>query len=391
MLQPISIMPGYKQSLGCLRDPKAANTDSESVLQTHLLWLWTLGDISAIACQKIAHSAFLDGLKHPAVAKLASCGSWGQHPNNVSRDLERMVVSESKASFAEPTIIKDCPCSNPRRSEEETTDVAFFDPCNTVAALQESPEHFQSIFQPDGLHEFWNNVRPDDPRLTILMQESSLKHEDLPATVPLWVHGDGVEYADGKTMMVYSWGSVLNSGPSLSSSLLLLAFPKDCAVSATWETLWSHIVPSFSKLQAGKTDIVHNYRFTIWQVMGDQEFFANVLKLPHWMNAQPCWECKMTGPQQQSNLDKDIEGWRLPQEEMNCRISAHPLFTIHGVSHFNIAQDAMHILFCKGVLSHCMGNALKFWCYTCKAVPGRSIRDKVKHILQKNTVALQGL
>ena len=104
------------------------------------------------------------------------------------------------------------------------------------------------------------------------MQESSLKHEDLPATVPLWVHGDGVEYADGKTMMVYSWGSVLNSGPSLSSSLLLLAFPKDCAMSATWETLWSHIVPSFSKLQAGKTDIVHNYRFTIWQVMGDQDF-----------------------------------------------------------------------------------------------------------------------
>ena len=91
----------------------------------------------------------------------------------------------------------------------------------------------------------------------------------------------------------------------------------------------------------------------------------------------------MTGPQQQSNLDKDIEGWRLPQEEMNCRISAHPLFTIHGVSHFNIAQDAMHILFCKGVLSHCVGNALKFWCYTCKAVPGRSIRDKVKHIWQK--------
>ena len=66
-------------------------------------------------------------------------------------------------------------------------------------------------------------------RLTILMQESSLKHEDLPATVPLWVH-DGVEYADGKTMVVYSWHSVLNSGPSLSSSLLLLAFPKDCVV-----------------------------------------------------------------------------------------------------------------------------------------------------------------
>lgn len=69
-------------------------------------------------------------------------------------------------------------------------------------------------------------------------------------------------------------------------------------------------------------------------------------------------------------------------EELNCRISPHPFFTLPGLTHFNVCQDAMHILFCKGVLSHCMGNALKHWCWHSTAVAGGTPQAKLATIWQ---------
>ena len=40
------------------------------------------------------------------------------------------------------------------------------------------------------------------------------------------------------------------------------------------------------------------HRCVLWSIQGDHEFFSNVLQLPHWNNAEPCWECncKQKGP-----------------------------------------------------------------------------------------------
>ena len=42
---------------------------------------------------------------------------------------------------------------------------------------------------------------------------------------------------------------------------------------------------------AGKSLHPKGYRAYVWPVLGDQEFFCNVLKLPHWASHFRCWEC----------------------------------------------------------------------------------------------------
>lgn len=76
--------------------------------------------------------------------------------------------------------------------------------------------------------------------------------------------------------------------------------------------------------------------------------------------------CHLTGPQQMERLAEPIDmvSCGTLDEETNCRLTEHAIFTIPpGVSHFNVCQDAMHILYCGGAFSHAMGNALKYWCY----------------------------
>ena len=93
----------------------------------------------------------------------------------------------------------------------------------------------------------------------------------------------------------------------------------------------------------------------------------------------------MTGPEQMASLAEDIPQHKMKtiKDEINCRLSSHAIFTIPGVSHFNICQDAMHILFCKGVFSHAMGNALKHWVYHCKFPGCKSVKDRTNMVWGK--------
>ena len=244
-----------------------------------------------------------------------------------------------------------------------------------VSGLYQSKEHFDNIFCPAGLEAFWQGVHKDDPKLQMLFKESSIGINDLKTAIPCWLHGDAVEYTDSHSLVVYSWGSALNGGPSLDSSLLLAALPKDICAQETWDHFWAHIVPAFQELQCGERegqDIAGGYKFILWSLIGDQEHYSNSMHLPHWANAQPCFECKQFKAECMECLASPIpaEKMRTLEEEHNCRLSHHPLFTLAGFSHFNVCQDAMHILYCKGVLSHCMGNALKHWCWHSKGLQG---------------------
>ena len=33
------------------------------------------------------------------------------------------------------------------------------------------------------------------------------------------------------------------------------------------------------------------FKGVLWSVIGDHEFFASTLGLPHWASHWPCWEC----------------------------------------------------------------------------------------------------
>lgn len=60
---------------------------TQSNLVTRLLMRATSGSGSYSSAQGDAYGSFLDGLKHPEVALLASCGDWGSVPGNVRRDV----------------------------------------------------------------------------------------------------------------------------------------------------------------------------------------------------------------------------------------------------------------------------------------------------------------
>lgn len=196
-------MVGYKQALGHSK-PSKEDGGASSALFDHLLHLWGHGEISASACQKLAHRAHIDGLYQPSLVKMASAGAWGEYPSNISRDLKQQLSIESKSiSLPMPSTIKNCPCFNPRLSQAEATDFSYFDPADLVAALHASPQHFHKFFVTDGLVEFWSKVHPHDPKLQALEREAGITRDVLHHCIPLWLHGNGVEYVDGRSLQFF--------------------------------------------------------------------------------------------------------------------------------------------------------------------------------------------
>ena len=52
--------------------------------------------------------------------------------------------------------------------------------------------------------------------------------------IPFFLHGDGVEYQNRDSMMVWSWGCMLGDQASLEKHMLLAAFLKSCTTKETW-------------------------------------------------------------------------------------------------------------------------------------------------------------
>ena len=205
---------------------------------------------------------------------------------------------------------------------------------------------------------------------------------------PLFVHGDGVEYATRDSLMVWSWGNLLSLFGSLDSHLLIACFPKSVTSNNTWPLVWDWLVWSFKALAEGehprrgpyneplqKGTLFHSLQGqpltanrlcgAIWSIQGDHEFFSNVLHLPHWRNPNPCWECDCTqpgGPKPYTVLDHGRRAFekRSLESEGLC---PHALFKVPGVSTRMVRGDGLHIVFTKGVFAHLLGSILHYCCW----------------------------
>ena len=126
----------------------------------------------------------------------------------------------------------------------------------------------------------------------------------------------------------------------------------------------------FYKLQ-GTSLHPQGYRACLWAVLGDHEFFSNVLKLPHWSSHYPCWECDAQNFEgcEPTKYLKEID-----LEKSNFEIashasclaeprSVHPVFQLPHVSSKMVRGDPLHILFSKGLYSHLMGSILHYACW----------------------------
>ena len=112
--------------------------------------------------------------------------------------------------------------------------------------------------------------------------------EDL--TIPLFAHGDGVDFSNNDNLMVYSWGCLLSSTRTLLIHWLLACFPKSCGSKTSWSfgALADGRRPAmdpdnkplekgsvFHKL-AGQPLHLKRYKAVLWSVIGDDDFFLTL-------------------------------------------------------------------------------------------------------------------
>eukprot|EP00435_Cladocopium_sp_Y103_P036720 s1262_g9.t1 len=251
--------------------------------------------------------------------------------------------------------------------------------------------------------------------------------------VPLFLHGDGVEFQNRDSLMCFSFGSLLSNMSSLESHWLCAAFPKSCTSGDTWPPIWKYLKWSFEALGKGyhpvedpdgkplekgspffeyKGQPLHpqGLKGRLWSIIGDQEFFSNALGLPHWNSHYPCHECDAEN-WEGCTLEKEVKEICLEKqnfqeyshaEHMAEPASDHPLFQLDHISCKNVRGDPLHILFCKGLYSHLIGGILHYCCWRegpgkiCKKKPWERLsvlfeQIQVEYSLQEATTRLTNL
>ena len=344
-----------------MKDTKSLKKDyslPQSQLASKLLALWAHGLLSASLLQEIAYLAMQDGAQHPELQALASTGNYGQCKGNIHRDVMAKFCQDIEV--AEPSYVP-VPCLDPKTNKVSQEDAAMFLPHLTFWKLGvATPEFFHHLFslEKSCLENFWKKVEDlQDPKLSdhplkkgfSSFEKSSWREK----TIPIIIHGDGVEYHNRDSLMVWSWAPLLNQLPSLESHSLLCVWPKSCQVPETFQPIWTWLKWSFEALAKGYHPTVDpwgeplkkgvmqdmqgqplhtkHYRCFVWSILGDQEFFSNTLDLPHWASHYPCHQCDC------QNFDGADDGKHVKEIRMN-----HQKFIL--VSHkeaLKKAQDAL--------------------------------------------------
>ena len=389
-------MPGIRQRLAAanalttsLADDAPVGIEFQSNLGTRLLLQWSKGSISASEVQRLAHAAVLDGLLHHEIASLASIGNWGQMPGNCNRDLQR----KYHIDYLPAPLVVRVPCIAPKAVPAEMiwADAAIMLPHQWVASIAILPQA-ESLLGFSHMEAFWNGVSAKDPRLKSWPCKYPSPANTKEKWLPLFLHGDGVEYASGQSLMVVTIGSVLTTTNSQDSMFYLASWPKSCTASKkkghsedTWDELWAILAWSLEALYhgvhpsadwtgqafgdrpemkslaelAGKP-IMQGNRFVVWNLVGDLEHYANNLKLPHWNSHNLCWHCDCSRVEE----DKDWKvcwkgkGWELKDPATYQFPSPHPIFQVPGVSSWSVCFDMLHCLDCNGVGSLLVASCL---------------------------------
>ena len=194
-------------------------------------------------CRGLSHLANLDGCTHPEIALLASAGNYGEQPGNCHRALLRSFCQ--KVSVAEP-FLHACKSFDPKTSKDCIEEIAVFMPHLHFSTLAVAyPEAFEKIFQVSQLSLIFGRRHLPGMMIgwSIILQPLTKGGEH--CTIPLFLHGDGVEYESRDSLMVWSFGGFLSQEKSLDSHLLLAAHPKTCTTKETWPQIWKVLAWSF--------------------------------------------------------------------------------------------------------------------------------------------------
>ena len=361
--------------------------DQHSRLATALLSLWSHGKLSATTVRWLADCACCDGCQHDELSDIAKCGSFGQYPGNIHRDLLTRFVQDSIVPSATEVPVQ---CIDPKSLKKGIEEAAVFLPHILFEAMGALP-NFENIFPTEHLEAFWNQAEStkDDRLENHPMKTKGWKR----LTIPIFLHGDGAEYASRDSLMIWSWGALMTLFNSLESKFLIAAFPKSCTSESTWNDILKVVCWSLGALLKGLhpthdwdgrplqkgspfyskrgQQLCGGFKCVVWCIMGDAEFFANALHLPHWGSASNCWECdaKLAN----TTIGKWYKTIEVDKQEfvfVNNKAAAenpssnHLLFhSLPGLTSKFVRGDALHILFVHGVHSHLLGSVLHFLCW----------------------------
>ena len=365
---------------------------AESALATKLLYLWASGYLAATVIRELAHLATLDGASHPELVTMAKAGNFGQSPGNAHRDILRAFC---KAVEVAEDIQVPVQCIDPKTSlQEESVSSIFLPHLMFWALATQYAEQFAKLFSTADLEAFWRAAeKTGDDRFSGHPMKSNKNWRQ--KCIPLFLHGDGVEYHERDSLLVWSWGCILSLLSSLDCHLLIANFPKSCTCQETWPNLMKWVVWSFKALLAGfhpslgpneeplePNSLMHSlkgqplspgrFKGVLWCIQGDHEFFSNVLHLPHWNNDMPCWECDCVNADHPTKsvriLQPALASWTYVDTQAaaaNPR-SRHLIFSIPGVTTRLVRGDGLHIVFTKGIYGRLMGSVLHRLCWNEK-------------------------
>jgi len=372
---------------------KAQGPVVESVLANKLLHLWAKGTLSATLLRDLADCALQDGASHEDLVALAQTGNWGAQPGNCHKQILHHFCANVKICDGYEVEV---PCIDPKTSKPALENASIFLPHLMFSKLGENyPALFYNLFSfgKGNLADFWKGVaKSQDDKLYGHPMKTTAGWQD--SCTPIYVHGDGVDFSNNDSLMVFSWGSLLSNHSTLLSHFLLACFPKSCGTSSTWEAIWKYLHWSFQALACGhhptlgpdnepleKGSIffpmagqpLHQKKFkgVLWSIIGDHDFFSNTLGLPHWNSKAPCWECDCenrtpcTFGKGYKTICLEKQRFKIwsHQECLDDPFSSHAIFALPGVSCKNVRGDPLHILFCKGLYSHLLGSILHYLCY----------------------------
>ena len=389
----VPVVTKRKKALEEAKALEKAEKTPQSGLANKLLGLWAQGLLSAVMIRELADLALQDGASHEDLVSLAKAGAWGQQPGNSHRQIMSTFCPQVFLPEGFPVKVV---CIDPKTSLEKEEHASIFLPHLKFASLgTHYPAFFHEQFSlgKGSLEKFWAGVEASgDDRLQ--GHPMCLEKHWREKTIPIFVHGDGVEYQSRDNLLVFSWGGLLASMNSLKEHMLLAAFPKSCTSPKTWPAIWKVLRWSLESLGKGihpsldwngkplekgspfyaqKGSPLHpkHYRCCVWSIIGDHEYYANILHLTHWASHYPCWECdaeSFAGADPGKDyknicLEKQTFQVLSHQNQLDDPWSDHDLFKLPHVSCKNVRGDPMHILFCKGIYSHVAGGCLHYACW----------------------------
>jgi len=118
-------------------------------------------------------------------------------------------------------------------------------------------------------------------------------------------------------------------------------------------------------------------------MLGDLEFFANVLGMSHWNSDELCWACDAS----KKDAARDWQcnwanrGWTLRDPADYKFNTLHPLFKLPGVTSWCVCFDQLHCLDNHGVASHLVGSSLHQMIYT--KVRGKAANEELARLWRR--------